>query len=60
MKTRVACRVLLAIATCVVVMSIAACASIEGGIVGTGNRIDCEKKEGVSGPIPQECEQQAR
>ena len=39
---------------------LAACAagpSMEGGIVGTGNRPDCEalRKQGGKAPLPEEC-----
>jgi hypothetical protein len=53
MKTKLA---LLASAVAV----LAACAagpSMEGGIVGTGSRPDCEalKKQGGKAPLPEEC-----
>jgi hypothetical protein len=60
MRHKLPRRSLWAVATCIVVVTIAGCASspeIDGGIVGTGNRIDCEalaKKEGI-GSVPEEC-----
>ena len=63
MKTRMAGRVLLAIAMCIAALSISACASrpgMEGGIVGTGNRIDCSNRDSAQGPVPKECEPGAR
>jgi hypothetical protein len=61
MRNRLLCRILAAIAMCIAVASIAACGvspGIDGGIVGTGNRMDCEpqaKKDGSRMPVPQEC-----
>jgi hypothetical protein len=49
------------VAACIAAFSIAGCAvapSSDGGIVGTGNRIDCEeqvKKDGTRVPPPPEC-----
>jgi hypothetical protein len=45
---------------CVVAVLVAACAStpsLEGGIVGTGSKPDCEalKKKGGGAPLPEEC-----
>lgn len=52
------------VAGCVAVVSMAGCAvspaveGIDGGIVGTGNRIDCEapaRKERTAAAAPEEC-----
>jgi hypothetical protein len=49
---------------CLVVLSIGACATAkhdEGGIVGTGNNVDCErvaKKNGSA--LPEECKSAAK
>jgi len=54
-------RRLAAISACIALAAIAACAAapdIDGGIVGTGNRIDCEatrSKEGPHAPAPEDC-----
>jgi hypothetical protein len=54
-------RLVAAIAIGIAVGSIGACAGapdIDGGIVGTGNRIDCEalaKKEPSQAPVPEQC-----
>jgi hypothetical protein len=48
---------------CVAIMSLAGCASpnIDGGIVGTGNRIDCERleKERAQASLPEDCKQES-
>jgi hypothetical protein len=50
-----------AIAACIVLATLAGCASSpesDGGIVGTGNRIDCEalaKKQRTQAPLPEDC-----
>jgi hypothetical protein len=50
----------------VAAMSIVSCATIrmeDGGIVGTGNRIDCEAYAGKGGtrdPVPEECKRENR
>lgn len=44
-------RRLVSLMAMVAAITIAACAT-DGGIDGTGNRVDCEK---VRDPIPQEC-----
>ncbi len=65
MRKRLRRCILLAIPTCIAVVSIAGCAvgpNIDGGIVGTGNRMDCEpqtKKDGTQIPLPEECKQQS-
>jgi hypothetical protein len=49
------------LALCIAALSIAGCARapvMDGGIVGTGNRIDCAavaKKERTDAPVPEEC-----
>lgn len=54
-------RRLAAISACIALATIAGCAAtrdIDGGIVGTGNRIDCEatpNKEGRHVPAPEDC-----
>ena len=62
MKAGKLCRILLAITACLAIVGIAACArpGIDGGIVGTGNRIDCSNKDGAQGSVPKECEPGAR
>jgi len=49
--------VLLACALAVIVAACASAPSLEGGIVGTGNKPDCEsvKKKGGGEPLPEEC-----
>jgi len=65
MRKRLLRRILSAMAMGFVVVSIAACAvrpGIDGGIVGTGNRTDCEpgtKQDGTQLPVPQECKPQS-
>jgi len=65
MRKRLRSRMLLAITMCIAVISIGGCAvgpSIDGGIVGTGNRMDCEPqttKEGTQVPLPEECKPQS-
>ena len=44
-------RIVSIIATAAAAITIAACAT-DGGIDGTGNRVDCEK---AREPMPQEC-----
>jgi hypothetical protein len=50
-----------ALALCIAALSIAGCSSspgIDGGIVGSGNRIDCAalaKKERPDATIPEDC-----
>jgi len=61
MKTRHWRRILSAIAMCTVTALITACASTsynDGGIVGTGNRTNCEtqpKKDGAHAPVSPDC-----
>lgn len=51
----------LALALCIAALAIAGCASrpnIDGGIVGSGNRIDCAAlaaKDRAQAPAPEEC-----
>jgi hypothetical protein len=59
MTERLQRRILLVITTCIAAVSIAACAvapSIDGGIVGTGNRVDCEAR--TEGTLPQDCKRE--
>jgi hypothetical protein len=42
----------------IIIVSLAACATapeMDGGIVGTGNRIDCEALAKKDAPLPEEC-----
>ena len=51
-------RLLLIITTCFAVVSLGACATgpeMDGGIVGTGNRIDCEALAKKDAALPEEC-----
>lgn len=56
--------ILSAVTTCIVVITISACSRaprIDGGIVGTGHRIDCEaqaKKEPSA--VPEDCKRDSR
>jgi hypothetical protein len=65
MRKRLHCRILSALTMCIAVGSLAACATapdIDGGIVGTGNRMDCEprtKTDGTPVPVPQECKRES-
>ena len=55
-------RRLAAISACIALAAIAGCAAtpdIDGGIVGTGNRIDCANSKGTQ-RTPEDCEKQAR
>ena len=61
---RAARRTFLASFLCAAVLSLAGCASapgIDGGIVGTGNRIDCEalRKERPGAALPADCQQES-
>jgi len=57
--------VLLAIARGIAAVSIAGCAAapnMDGGIVGTGNRMNCEpqtNQDGTPVPLPEECKRQS-
>ncbi|HJY75401.1 MAG TPA: hypothetical protein VKE95_02160 [Burkholderiales bacterium] len=49
---------------CIAVLSLAGCAAAprsDGGIVGTGNRIDCEalRKERPEAALPEDCQQES-
>jgi len=52
-------------ALCCLALTLAACATnarMDGGISGTGTRIDCEPKtrpDGTAVPLPEECKQQS-
>jgi hypothetical protein len=62
---RTSLRLVSVIAACILVGSLGACASapdIDGGIVGTGNRIDCEalaKQERNEAPVPEQCRRES-
>jgi hypothetical protein len=66
MRRRLRCRILSAITMFVAAVSMSACSTapgIDGGIVGTGNRVDCEgqaRKDRIPGPVPQDCERSSR
>jgi hypothetical protein len=65
MRERLRCRPVLAVTVCIAVAAVAACSSapgIDGGIVGTGNRIDCEnqtRKDGAQAPVPEDCKRES-
>ena len=47
---------------CIVAASLAACAAMDGGIVGTGTRSDCEARtppDGTPAPVPEDCKRQS-
>jgi hypothetical protein len=58
-------RILRSVTACIVLATVAGCASSpesDGGIVGTGNRIDCEalaKKARGQTPLPEECKRES-
>jgi hypothetical protein len=62
MNRKVRQRILLALTLCLGAASLAGCASssdMDGGIVGTGNRIDCaaiSNKQPPAGSLPRECQ----
>jgi hypothetical protein len=66
MRNRLRCRVLWIVAACIAAISITACSvapGIDGGIVGTGNQMDCEvhaKKGGIPGSVPEDCKREGR
>lgn len=55
------CRLSVFLALCIAALSIAGCSSsprMDGGIVGSGNRVDCvalAKKDGADAPTPEQC-----
>ena len=56
-------RISAALVACIAVLSLAGCAATprsDGGIVGTGYRIDCEalRKEPAQAPLPEECREE--
>ena len=58
-------RILAAAVACIAALSMGACASprMDGGIVGTGNQVDCDaqaKKDGSAAPLPEECQREKR
>ena len=66
MRSRLRCCIFLAVAMCLAAISVTACSvapGIDGGIVGTGNRVDCEaqvKKDGTPGSVPEDCKRDSR
>ena len=43
-------------------MCLASCAAMDGGIIGSGTRSDCEAKtrpDGTPAPVPEECKRQS-
>jgi hypothetical protein len=57
-------RISAGLVACSAVLSLAGCAatsSSDGGIVGTGDRIDCEalRKERAQAPLPEECRRES-
>lgn len=65
MRHKLPRRSLPAVAACIALVTVAGCASapgIDGGIVGTGTRIDCEalaKKGRTEAPLPEECKRES-
>jgi hypothetical protein len=65
MRYQVPRRILWSVPACIVLATVAGCASSpesDGGIVGTGNRVDCEalaKKERSQAPPPEECKRES-
>lgn len=60
MRNRLWWRILSIVVAGIAAMSMAACmtARNEGGIVGTGNQVDCDaqaKKDGSAASLPEEC-----
>jgi hypothetical protein len=61
MRPKLPRRIPWAVAACIVLATVAGCAASpesDGGIVGTGNRIDCEalaKRERTQAPLPEDC-----
>ena len=50
--------ILLRLAALSVLLALAACAATDGGIVGSGNRVDCEAERAKGGgraSLPEEC-----
>jgi hypothetical protein len=52
-------KLLLAALMWIAVASLAGCAATDGGIVGTGNRLDCETAA-KTGATPPECREERR
>jgi len=49
---------LIALVAAAVIAGCASAPGMDGGIVGTGNRVDCEPRTGTDGkpvPLPEEC-----
>jgi len=47
---------------CIAALSLTSCAVMDGGIVGTGTRSDCEARTATDGtpmPVPEECKRQS-
>ena len=65
MRNRLWCRLSWTIAVCITSLSVSSCSvapRMDGGIVGTGNRTDCEAqaKNGTPGPNPEDCKRDDR
>jgi hypothetical protein len=66
MRRSLRCRIPSAFAMCIAAIVLTACSAaprIDGGIVGTGNRVDCEaqtKKDGTPGSSPEQCKRASR
>ena len=46
---------------CVVALTLVSCSTMDGGIIGSGTRADCEAKmrpDGTPAPVPEECKRQ--
>jgi hypothetical protein len=61
MTSRLRCRMFLAVTICAAAIATTACSTrprIDGGIVGTGNRVDCDAqstKDRAPGSAPEDC-----
>jgi hypothetical protein len=54
-------RILCCALWCVAAVLLTSCAVMDGGVVGTGTRSDCEAKtapDGTPTPLPEECKRQ--
>ena len=66
MKPRVRRSNLWIVLMCISGMLLTACSTsprMDGGIVGTGNQVDCDaqaKKDGSAAPLPEECQREKR
>lgn len=53
-------KTLIALVAATVIAGCASAPDMDGGIVGTGNRLDCEPRTGKDGkpvPLPEQCKQ---